>query len=426
MIYPTRRAVLLCAAGVPMALVAGVLLPQAWFVGMVWALFIIALVALDVLIAPPPPELRLALPGHASVGEPLTLGLHLDRGDVEVAIAPSPLLDGPTRARIGAGDDAALLQLTPHRRGVAVIDEAWLRWTGALRLGWRQHRERFDARIRILPDVRPVRSDGIRLLQNDALFGLIAQLRPGEGAEFESLTEYRPGMDRRAIDWKQSARHFDLLVKEFRTERNNSIVFAVDTGRTMCEPLNGVPRVDRAVSAALLAAYVALKTGDRVRLFGFAARPQLSSGTIANIAGFAKLQRLAADLDYQHEETNFTLGLSTLAADLNRRSLIIVFTEIADPTGTELMLRAAGRLLGRHLLLFVVLRDDELDELVEAEPATPADVARAAAAATLIRERRIVLSRLRRLGVQVLETSHQRAAVALVERYLDIKRRGLL
>lgn len=428
--YPTRRAVLLCAAGVPLAVVAGVLAPQAWFVGLVWTLFVVVLIGLDLLLAPSGPELRIGLPGHVGVGEAFTLELRLDRkGDrrpVEVAVARSPLLEGPVRATIGGDADTARLELTPRRRGMAIVDEAWLRWTGALGLAWRQRRERFDARVRIIPDVRAVRTDGLRLLQDDALFGLIAQLRPGEGAEFESLTEYRPGMDRRAIDWKQSARHFDLLVKEFRTERNNNIVFAVDTGRTMCEPLAGVPRIDRAVSAALVAAYVALKTGDRVRLFGFASHPQFSSGTIAGVTAFAKLQRLAAELDYRHEETNFTLGLSTLAAQLDRRALVVVFTEIADPTGTELMLRAAGRLLDRHLLLFVVLRDDELDALLEAEPVNPADVTRAAAAATLVRERRIVISRLRRLGIQVLETSHDRAAVDLVRRYLDIKRRGLL
>jgi uncharacterized protein (DUF58 family) len=84
-------------------------------------------------------------------------------------------------------------------------------------------------------------------------------------------------MDRRRIDWKSSARHVHLYAKEFETERNNQIVFAFDCGQTMCEPVggqgDGVPRIDRAVSAALVTSYVALKGGDRVALFGFAARP---------------------------------------------------------------------------------------------------------------------------------------------------------
>ena len=93
-----------------------------------------------------------------------------------------------------------------------------------------------------------------------------------------------------------------LVAKEYRTERNNNIVMALDAGRAMCEPLAGVPRIDRAVSAALLTAFVALKDGDRVGLFAFdsqAARvePARSRGARA----FAVLQRVAAGIDYSAE-----------------------------------------------------------------------------------------------------------------------------
>uniref|UniRef100_UPI0013D63301 DUF58 domain-containing protein n=2 Tax=Pseudomonadota TaxID=1224 RepID=UPI0013D63301 len=74
-------------------------------------------------------------------------------------------------------------------------------------------------------------------------------------SEFEALTEWRSGMERRTIDWNHSARHLQLLARENRIERNNQIVFAIDTGRVMCEPIDGLPRVDRAITAALLGAY---------------------------------------------------------------------------------------------------------------------------------------------------------------------------
>ena len=115
------------------------------------------------------------------------------------------------------------------------------------------------------------------MLNRDAMYGIKAQLQVGEGAEFEALADYRQGMDRRAIDWKQSARHTALIAKEYRTERNNNIVMALDAGRAMCEPLGGVPRIDRAVSAALLTAFVALKDGDRVGLFAFDSQPRAAS-----------------------------------------------------------------------------------------------------------------------------------------------------
>ena len=99
--------------------------------------------------------------------------------------------------------------------------------------------------------------------------GLIAQIDRGDGADFESLVEFRSGMDRRAIDWKQSARHMKLHAKEYRSRTQQQIVFAIDAGRQMTEPVAGLPRVDRAVSAMLLTAWVALKLGDRVALHAF-------------------------------------------------------------------------------------------------------------------------------------------------------------
>src|SRR3546814_12702162 len=74
-------------------------------------------------------------------------------------------------------------------------------------------------------------------------------------------------MDRRAIDWTASARHLKLFAREYRVERDNRVVLAIDGGRTMAEPVGGLPRVERAVSAALLLAYAGLKPGDRNSLF---------------------------------------------------------------------------------------------------------------------------------------------------------------
>ncbi len=166
-----------------------------------------------------------------------------------------------------------------------------------------------------------IHDKGIQLYPRDAGCGLMTQVERGEGTEFEALTEFQRGMDRRTIDWKQSARHTELLAKEYRTERNNHIVFALDAGRTMCEPLAGLPRIDWAISAALLTSWVALKAGDRISLFGFAGRPQLASPTVNSARGFSTLQRAAASLDYAPEESDYTLALTSLSNQLHRRAL---------------------------------------------------------------------------------------------------------
>jgi uncharacterized protein (DUF58 family) len=283
-----------------------------------------------------------------------------------------------------------------------------------------------DAAIPIIPNVQAVKEEALRLFQRNALFGLNVQRDIGDGAEFHALADFRAGMDRRTIDWKQTARHAALLAKEFRTERNQQIIVTLDTGRLMCEPLAGQPRIDRALHAALLLAYAALKLGDRVGLYAFDAKPRLSSGAVSGARAFPLLQNLAARVDYSTEETNYTLGLTQLSGELKRRSLIVVFTDFADSTSAELMIDNIERLLRRHLVLFIVFRDEELDSMADKEAVEAEDVSRAVIADALLRERDVVISRLRRMGVEVVDAPAERAGVSLLNAYLELKRRNVL
>jgi uncharacterized protein (DUF58 family) len=437
LIYPSRRLILLAAGLAPVALVIGVIIPQYWFAGLALLAFLLALAGVDAVSGARTGGASIVpdAPAAVSVGAQfdIDLGIRLARGGrnrVEVALDNHPLVEplgGYRRSvPVADGEGLARFELVALRRGTACIDCVWLRWRGPFGLVWKQRRLAIDLELLITPDIRPIRESGAQLLHRDAMHGITAQRRVGEGAEFEALADYRPGMDRRAIDWKQSARHTALLAKEYRTERNNNIILALDAGRVMCEPLAGLPRIDRAVGAALLTAFVALKDGDRVGLFGFDSHPRLSSRTVSGGRSFALLQRLAAGLEYSARETNYTLGLTTLAAGLHRRSLIIVFTDFSDTTSAELMLNAVGTLLRRHLVLFIVMRDEELETFAGAEPREADDVTRAVTAAALLRERKLVMTKLRHLGVHVVETPHDRAGLAVVNAYLGLKRRDLL
>jgi len=429
-IYPTRRLVLAAGLGAPVALLLGVVAPALWLLPLGWVLLLALLAVADVATMSTPGALALTAPTSVCVGEHFTLGLalappHPQRAEAAVSSdARLDLADGGT-VRLVRDATIAAFAATALRRGIAALGELRLRWQGPLGLVWRQQATRVDRSILVTPDVRSVRSDAVTLLTREARTGMTVQFETGHGGEFDALAQYQPGMDRRRIDWKASARHSALFAKEYRAERDNNIVLAFDCGRTMVEPVANIARLDRAITAGLLVAYLSLKLGDRVMLFGFDSRPRVASAALTGTSGFATIRRVAGSLDYSAEETNFTLCLSTLAARLDRRSLIILFTDFTDAISAELMLRSVGRLLERHVLLCVVLNDDALEALVTAEPLAAAEVTRAVIAADLLRERRIVLTRLRRMGVEVLEASWRDLGPALAARYLDARRRRL-
>jgi len=432
-IYPTRAAVLAAACTAPLALLVGVFLPERWYAGLAGPLAVVVLTMVDALVGVGrAASARVELPPSMWVGATIdaTVQVAAPARLVEIALSGDRLLtledEGRLRLPLAGGKGAALLPVTAIRRGTARIERVWLRWPGALGLAWHQRQVAVGATVAILPDLSLVQQRGAQLFKRHALQGLIAQLERGDGSDFESLAEYRSGMDRRAIDWKQSARHLKLHAKNYQSEHNNQLVFAIDGGRQMSEPVAGMPRVDRAVSAMLLTAWVGLKLGDRVALHAFDSRPRIASGMISGVGAFGELQRLAARIDYSSEETNYTFALTTLATRLVRRSMIVLFTEFVDTISADFLVRAARRLVEKHLLLIVVLRDEELESIVERPPVTADDVTRAVTAAALLRDRLLVLTRLRHLGAHVVESEYDRVGERLVAGYVDLKRRNLL
>jgi len=436
-IYPTRLAVLATAAGAPVALLAGALSAQLWLLGPLWAMTGFLLILADAALGGSRARLTLDAPAplRAAVGragEATFLARFAERRAprrAEAALAADRrlgLTERLSRAELAEGRAAFTFPFKPNRRGAANLESLWVRWRGPLGLVWKQKVFALAHPATVTADLQAVQDEAVRLFTRNAMFGVKSQVDRGEGSEFQALRDFQPGMDRRAVDWKQSARHAALLAKEFRTERNHHVIMALDCGRAMSEPVDGAPRVDRAINAALLLSYACLRSGDRAGLFAFDSAPRLATGAVAGLNAFSLLQDMAGRVDYSTEETNYTLGLNALSGTLQRRSLLVVFTDFTDSTAAELMIESLGRLLRRHLLLFVVMRDDELEALVAAEPIEADDVARAVVGATLLRERELVVSRLRRMGAHIVEAPADRVGPAVLNAYLDLKRRDLL
>jgi uncharacterized protein (DUF58 family) len=194
----------------------------------------------------------------------------------------------------------------------------------------------------------------------------------------------------------------------------------------MSEPLNGIPKLDHAVNAGLLLGYMSLRSGDRVGVFAFDSQVRLSVEPAGGVHHFSRLQWASAELEYRHEETNFTLGLAELLSRLSRRSLVILQTEFVDTITAELMVENLARVAGRHLVMLVTMQDPNLHSTVDTVPRTIGDLARSVIADDLIRERMIVLERLRRLGVHCLHAPIDKIGVNLVNRYLSIRRKELI
>lgn len=436
MISPTPRGIAVAAAGLLPALAVAAGVPAALPLWLAFAGLLAAAAAWEVVATPRRSRLGLAVeaPPLLAVGGRGTATVRLflpatrpRRTEllVEVSghLAPPP----PRRLAAGPGWTEVPVELEARRRGEARIEEVWVRWQGPLGLLRRSERRELAAVVPVTPDLAGVGRRAVEHFSSrDAQLGQRLERYAGQGSEFHGLREWVSGLDRRDIDWKASARHTRLLSRELRAERNHQIVLALDTGRLMAEPLAGLSRLDHAIHAALLLASASLRYGDRVGLFAFDERPRAWVPPRGGRGTRAALLQLAAGLDAGSAETNFTLGLTELSRRLRRRSLVVVLTDFVDAVTAELMVDNLVRLARRQLVLFVAFRDPLVAALMDAAPASRLDVERAVVAGSLDRERREVLARLGRQGVQVVDAAPAEVGPELLDRYLLIKRREMI
>ena len=449
MIHPTPRAAVLAGAAVPLAVAVALAAPSYWPFGVAWLAILLAGFGLDALTLFGRGRLvaELRRPKALHVGERETATLVL-RGRRPAAVDILLDMEGPALPlpgqRVLAGDESVVelpFTVSTTRRGTVRFPQVWLRTRGPLSLAAQTRRQPLDVEIVVLPNVVAVRRQALVLSTTDAPLGAKPQHQKGSGSEFEALRDYAAGLDRRAIDWKHSARHGKLLCKEFQTERNHHIVLALDTGHLMAEPstkdpspeaarmeepVHGIAKLDHVCTALLLLSYISLKAGDRVGLCTFDARIGSYLAPSAGLSVMARVQNALATVEYSTAETNFTLALAELGGRLTRRSLIVVATDFVDTVTADLMVKNLGHLASRHLMVFLTPANSALAKQFGGDFGGVADVARAVVANDLLRERRAVFARLRRLGVSCVEAPVEQLGPELVNRYLAIKARDLI
>jgi uncharacterized protein (DUF58 family) len=436
MIKPTRRTVLLFISGLPPSLIIVIAEPSLWTLCAAYAALIILIMAADAARALPAKALRAdaSVPSKIYIGEKERLTLTFEPvrykrpSLIEMVLEQRGSLEKPPLTALDLQPGVAgevHMPVVPLRRGLAHLDWLWLRWKSPWALVQFTHKIKIGRTLEVVPNVRGAKNAILRYLAQETIFGEKVQEK-GEGAEFESLREYVPGLDIRFIDWKRSAKHRKPLSKEFRTERNHHVVLAFDTGHLMMEPAGPIPRLDHAINAALPLAWIALQSGDFAGTYGFDAKVRHYQPPVRGGAAFGRLQRATASIDYHYEETNFTLGLAELSARLRRRALVILFTEFVDTVTAELMLESVQRLTQRHAIIFVTLKDAYLEETADRAPNSFQDVARAVVAQDFLHDRSVVFERLARMGVHCLDVPARALSVRLINRYLQIKQRGLI
>lgn len=317
-------------------------------------------------------------------------------------------------------------RLLANERGDHVFGEVHVRLDSPLRLWRTQHRCGNAAEVRVYPNFARVTQYALLATDNRlAQMGVLRRRRRGEGSDFHQLREYRRGDPPRSIDWKATARLRKPIVREYQDERDQQIVFMLDCGQRMLTRDDALSHFDHTLNAMLLLAHVALRQGDAV---GFGTFAQADPRFFLPRKSGATLQMLldaTYDLQPSTQTSDFLAASDPICHRLRKRSLVIVLTNLRDEDDATL-LPAIAQLRQRHLVLLASLRETGLDKLRNDEVGDFDGALGYAAAVEYLQARQKQLARLRLQGVHVLDTSPQQLPVALVNRYWELKRGGII
>jgi uncharacterized protein (DUF58 family) len=243
---------------------------------------------------------------------------------------------------------------------------------------------------------------------------------------FESLKEWVPGEDTRTIDWKATARRGKVMARQYEDERRQQVLLVVDAGRMLTAEVEGRPRLEAVVEAALHLAHSAVEHDDNVGLMVFADEVQQFVPPARGRRALRAVLDALASVEGKLVEPDYPAAFAYLAARNRKRALTVLFTDVIDRTASEALVAQVGTLRPRHLPLAVTLRDPALERRATERPATAAQAFERAAAEELLQSREVALAEMRGRGVLVLDVSPGGASDAVVEQYNRLKRRGVL
>jgi uncharacterized protein (DUF58 family) len=327
------------------------------------------------------------------------------------------------------GDGQAILEyaIRPPRRGAYRLPALDVRvWR---QRGWwrRQLRLPLPEEVAVYPDVQAVRR--LQLSFRRGVRPLPGQRRarpPGAATAPASLRDYLPGDDVRRIHWKATARRDHPVTTELEAERGQQVVVALDCGRLMTAPAGHLVKLDHAVNAALLLGWAAQAQGDRVGLLTFDERLHAYLAPRRGARQLHRLNEVLYRVEPAYAEPDYGAAFAYLSRQVRGRSLVVVLTDVLDPGASGELVAHGLRLGARHRLLVVAMTDPEVTGALASRPARSGDVYRWAAAEELQAARRRSFETLQRGGVECLDVEAGLLSPALVERYLELKERGLI
>lgn len=296
-------------------------------------------------------------------------------------------------------------------------------------LGFAQRKFSFnqDAMVPNYPSFLQLRKYELMAFTNKLRdYGLKKIRRIGHTMEFEQIKDYVQGDDVRNINWKASAKRNQLMINQFQDEKSQPVYSVIDKGRVMKMPFEELKLVDYAINSTLVISNIALKKGDKAGMFSFSDKVSNQVMAQKRASQMNLILETLYNLDTDFKESDFARLYIDIKRSITQRSLLLLYTNFETMDALHRQLPYLQAIAKNHLLVVIFFENTELKELVKQPAVSTQDIYQKTIAEKFIYEKKLIVTELNKYGIQTILTEPQQLTVNTINKYLEIKARGLL
>lgn len=250
--------------------------------------------------------------------------------------------------------------------------------------------------------------------------------RIGHSMEFEHIKEYVVGDDYRTVNWKATARRGTLMVNNYQDEKSQQVFCLIDKGRVMKMPFEGMTLLDYAINASLAMANIAIKKDEKAGLITF--QHKINAIVPASKRG-AQMYHIMETLYNQktgYQESDYSVLYNTVKYKITHRSLLILFTNFETVSSMERQMPYLKKLAREHLLVVIFFENTTLTSLTGIRPGNIEEVYKKTIAEKFVFDKKLIVKELKAHGIQTVLTAPENLTVNTINKYLELKARGLI
>jgi uncharacterized protein (DUF58 family) len=322
--------------------------------------------------------------------------------------------------------ESFVYNLCPSKRGEYVFGTLNVYAKSHIGLISRRYRFDYAKNIAVYPSFLQMKKFELAAFSTDlSELGIKKVRKIGRTLEFEQIKHYVQGDDPRTINWKASARRNELMINQYVDEKSQQVYSIIDKGRLMRMPFNDLSLLDYAINAALVISNIAIKKEDKAGLITFSNKMSSVVSAGKRSGQIYKIQEALYKQRTHYKESNFELLSVFVNRKINHRSLLLLYTNFESYASFDRQLLYFKHLARKHLLVVIFFENTGLKDVINRDPEDIRSIYHQTIAEQFELDKRKIVKELAKFGIYAILTPPENLTVNTINKYLELKARGV-